>query len=110
MPNWTDDGSDECGCVMGRSCAYHAEEHARRRAETAAQMKAEGWGDNPDAPVPDELVPLLLELGSDDSLSENEKREIRRALFEKPTGGASVTPTPASAVSFEAFMRSLGLR
>ena len=103
MPNFnSDDGEDTCGCTMGHACSYHAEQHARRRGETAAQMRVEGWGD-PDAHVPEALIPFLLELEGDDSLSNDQKRQIRRMLFAR-----EAAPAPDE-MTFEEFMRSVGL-
>ena len=78
MPNWTADGEDTCGCTMGTSCSFHAQEQARRTAEYRAECAHNG--EDPDASV-EGLEGIVMAVELSPYLSDYQKQASRRIMF-----------------------------
>lgn len=79
-----DDGDDTCGCTMGSSCAFHAEQGRREREAARADFIRRGI--NPDAEVTEDLAEIWGSVSLTPELTKRQKEAIQRILF--PLGGA----------------------
>lgn len=77
-PDYRDD-QEECGCTMGKACAWHAErEHEEREHDRAA---ARARGVNPDAEITGDLLEIMMRVELTPALSQSQKDHIAAIIF-----------------------------
>lgn len=74
-----DDDDDACGCVFGKSCAYHAQQDVQSRAQWERLCEEKGW--EPYGEVTDAALEAVMAATFNDDLSPRQRDEVWRKHF-----------------------------